>query len=245
MRVVGEETCPLPDDPVLAAVALALNDAGHWAEILDRDWRGVYLTDDGRRIYGGQGELARYPVGAHFFGPERVAEGMGWRGGQFPLEIFRSLFTTYGPWILADTPGGREALRVQVDPRLRDIVDQLSPVDRPAAWSFIDRGLYTAAGTSIEIPTTVVRLRGETGQLAGFAIIGKPAVGMAALGRIAAMGDLRHFKRMQQVAKPGRRPAAIMFADLESSSPLARRLSAASYFTLVRRIARAADQCVI
>jgi len=31
------ETCPLPGDPVLAAVAKALNCAGYWAEIIDRD----------------------------------------------------------------------------------------------------------------------------------------------------------------------------------------------------------------
>ena len=54
-----------------------------------------------------------------------------------------------------------------------------------------------------------------------------------------------HFQRMHQVSKAGRRPAAMLFADLESSSPLARRLSTASYFALGRRLARAADQCVI
>jgi len=50
---------------------------------------------------------------------------------------------------------------------------------------------------------------------------------------------------MGLVAKAGRRPAAILFADLEASSPLARRLSTASYFALGRRLVRAADQCVI
>lgn len=45
--------------------------------------------------------------------------------------------------------------------------------------------------------------------------------------------------------QPARRPAAILFADLEASSPLARRLSTASYFALGRRLVRAADQCVI
>jgi class 3 adenylate cyclase len=68
---------------------------------------------------------------------------------------------------------------------------------------------------------------------------------MAVLAAMAAGGDLRHFERMQQVAKPGRRPAAILFPDLESSSPLARRLSTASYFSLGRRMTRAADRCVV
>ncbi len=50
---------------------------------------------------------------------------------------------------------------------------------------------------------------------------------------------------MLQVAKAGRRPAAILFADLEASSPLARRLSTASYFAFGRRLVRAADRCII
>ena len=50
---------------------------------------------------------------------------------------------------------------------------------------------------------------------------------------------------MQRVAKAGRRPAGILFADLEGSSAIARHLATASYFTLGRRLARAADQCVI
>jgi class 3 adenylate cyclase len=68
---------------------------------------------------------------------------------------------------------------------------------------------------------------------------------MALLATIAAGGDLRHFQRMQQVAQAARRPTAILFADLEASSSLARRLSTASYFALVRRLTRAADQCVV
>jgi class 3 adenylate cyclase len=72
-----------------------------------------------------------------------------------------------------------------------------------------------------------------------------PAAGMAVVGMMAMAGDLGHFARMQGVAKAGRRPAAILFADLEASSLLARRLSTASYFALGRRLVRAADQCVV
>jgi class 3 adenylate cyclase len=50
---------------------------------------------------------------------------------------------------------------------------------------------------------------------------------------------------MGLVAEAHRRPAAILFADLEASSPLARRLSTASYFALGRRLVRASDQCVV
>ena len=76
-------------------------------------------------------------------------------------------------------------------------------------------------------------------------MISKPAAGMATLGAMTSMADAGHLQRMLRVARAGRRPAAILFADLEASSPLARRLSTASYFALGRRLARAADQCII
>jgi class 3 adenylate cyclase len=245
MFVVADETCPLPDDPALAATAQALNEAGQWAEIVDRDWRGVYMTDDARRIYGGRVELAPYPVGAFLLGPDRVSLSMEWRAGLAPLEIQRRLLTTYGPWVLADTAGGRDELRGRVDPRLSDLVDDLSPVALPPAVSFVFDGLYAPTWANVNFFSTVMRLRDDAGQVVGTVMMSKPAVGMAAVARITAVGDLRHFERMDQVAKPGRRPAAVLFADLESSTPLARSLSTASYFALVRRLARAADQSVI
>jgi class 3 adenylate cyclase len=50
---------------------------------------------------------------------------------------------------------------------------------------------------------------------------------------------------MRVVEHADRRPAAILIADLEASSALARRLSTASYFAFGRRLVRAADQCVV
>jgi class 3 adenylate cyclase len=50
---------------------------------------------------------------------------------------------------------------------------------------------------------------------------------------------------MRVVERPDRRPGAILMADLESSSPLSRRLSTAQFFALIRRWIRAADHCII
>src|SRR5690348_14449814 len=137
MRVVGNEACPLPEDPVLAAAASALNDAGYWAEIVDRGWRSVYMTDDARLIYGDRTEPVQITLGAHLFGPERTCEALEWRGGQFPIEILRQICARIGAWALADTPGGRDELRALADPRLRDIVDELQPVVPPPAWTWV------------------------------------------------------------------------------------------------------------
>jgi class 3 adenylate cyclase len=56
---------------------------------------------------------------------------------------------------------------------------------------------------------------------------------------------LAHLERMRVVEDPDRRPAAILMADLEASSPLARRLSSAQYFAFARRLVRAADKCIV
>ena len=68
---------------------------------------------------------------------------------------------------------------------------------------------------------------------------------MSQLAAAAYTADLAHLERMRVVEHPDRRPAAILMADLEASSPLARRLSTAQYFAFVRRLVRAADRCVV
>ncbi len=240
----GQSTYQLPHDPVLAGIAAALNDAGYWADIVDRNWRWVFTTDALRLTSGSRLELEPYPIGESYLGPKHVSAYLKWRDGRNTLEPLRDLLAGLGPWMLADTPGGHDQLREVVDPRLHEIVDELSPAERTPALMFIMHGMY-AGRTPVEVPVTAIPVRDTEGQLVGTLIMYKPAASMAVLGTMASAGDLRHFERMQQVAKAGRRPAAVLFADLEASSPLTRRLSTASYFALGRRMARVADQCVI
>ena len=240
----GQETCPPPADPTLAAIARVLNDGGHWASIVDRNWRNLYMTDALRLSYGGLLELAPFPVGAHIYSPESVTAQLAGRGRNVTLEMSRERFEALGPYMLAAAEGGREELRELVDPRVRDLVDQLSPADLVDALSLVVSGRYIAS-MPVDTPIALIPVRDRDGQPVGIVMLSKPAASMAVLATMAGGGDLRHFERMQQVAKPGRRPAAILFADLESSSPLARRLSTASYFALGRRMTRAADRCVI
>ncbi len=236
------ESYALPEDPVLAEVAATLQGAGHWGWVLDDRWRVVHVTDELRLTFGGNTELSRWPIGAHFFGPEFREATRGWRFGTTTEALFRSNFAAVGGWVLTDTPGGREQLRELVDPSLRDMVDGLVPDDPAARWfAGAGMGLDEAVG----VPLAGIRIRDRDGRLAGTAMISKPAAGMATLGSMTSMADPGYLARMLQVARAGRRPAAILFADLEASSPLARRLSTASYFTLSRRLARAADRCVI
>ena len=135
-------------------------------------------------------------------------------------------------------------MRTRVDPALRDLVDELpdgevlpvrtNQMTTARVWG-IDLGSWT---TSFEV-------RDASGRLAGWVSVLKPAAGMAILGPVASLSDVRHFERSQRVVAAARRPAAILSADLEASSPLARRLSTADYFALARRLVRTADQCLL
>ena len=67
------ETMPLPEDPTLAAYAAVLNETGHWASILDAQWRLVFVTDEVRLSTGEQFDSAVQRVGEHWFGPPEVS----------------------------------------------------------------------------------------------------------------------------------------------------------------------------
>lgn len=244
MRLVGNETCPMPEDPHLREVSEVLNRSGAWGMVTDREWRLVYVTDDIRLSNGGLRELVPLPIETHYFSPEAMEVMLGWSGGVFSLESYRVMFGATASWLAADAPGGSDGLRELVDPRLRDLVDSIDSAVPTTAISY-EVPSATPWGRAVDVVVTGIRLRDESGRFVGTAFSNKPAAGMAVLGTMASAGDLQHFQRMQQLAGATRRPAAILFADLEASSPLARRLSTASYFMLGRRLVRAADECVV
>jgi class 3 adenylate cyclase len=202
----------------------------------------AYVTDELRLTFGGNTELSEWPMGQHMFGTRFRAAIEGWRFGTTSTEGFRSNFAAVGGWVLNDTPGGRAELRELTDPSIHDMIELAEPSDPAALWF---EGMGMGVLDTVGVPIFGFRIREASGRLAGTGVITKPAVGMAVVGALTAMADPGHARRMLQVAKAGRRPAGILFADLESSSPLARRLSTASYFTLGRRLVRAADRCVI
>lgn len=232
----------LPENQALADVAAALAAAGHWAVIVDDQWRLVYVTDETRFTFGANLGLAPFAIGEHFFGEEAVRVGLGWRFGLNSTDLLRDFFVGLGGYVLADTPGGKDAVRADIDPCFHDLLDRINSEDTVAS-AFVGSAMGLDRPTGIA--TVALRVRDAWGRLVGTAVVTKPSAGMAVLGAVTAMNDAGHFSRMQLVAKAARRPAAILFADLESSAPLARRLSTASYFSLTRRLVRAADQCVI
>jgi class 3 adenylate cyclase len=229
----------------LAAWASALNDAGHWANVFDSTWRYVFSTDELRLSYGDTGADTVLPIGSHFYSAEFTKFLVTVNGGRYVLPDFRrSHFLEIAPYMLASTPGGREELRRVVDPEYADLLDEVQPKDVPAVWAG-PAASSTFAGINVVGSATYIRVDDAHGRVAGFCTLSKPSAGMSQLAAAAYTADPAHLERMQAVSHADRRPAAILMADLEASSPLARRLSTAAYFAFSRRLVRAADQCVV
>jgi class 3 adenylate cyclase len=236
--MTGVVTTPsLPDHPILAAWASALNETGNFAQILDANWRYVFVTDElslTRQALG----LPAIPIGAHVLSAEGALAEFG---GSWPSpEDRRAWFLIRGQHVLASTPGGREELRRIVHPDFADLVDELQPIDHPVVS--VLRSTASGANTTTAI---TFRIEDGHGHVVGFCAVIKPVAGMSLLAAATARADLVHLERMRVVERPDRRPGAILMADLESSSPLSRRLPTAQFFALIRRWIRAADHCII
>src|SRR6185312_4589905 len=109
VRGMGEfVSLPLPEDPVLAEWASALNDAGQWADVFDATWRYVFATDEMRLSHGDTGAVTCLPIGSHFFSAEFTQFRVSMNRGGFVLpEYRRAHFFVIAPYVLASTPGGR------------------------------------------------------------------------------------------------------------------------------------------
>jgi class 3 adenylate cyclase len=233
----------LPDDPTLAAYAAALNETGHSAIILDAQWRFVFQTDELLISHGMTPDGVAAEVGQSRFGPQVVSRIDTLYFGD-AIATYREIFRLLGPYMLFDFGGDREALRREIDAAFVDLIDDMEPVEAPAAWRGIQQ-LTRHAGAGVQNRVLYLRIRDGAGELVGTAFLVKPRAGMSQLADATAMADPDHLERMALVAQPERRPSAVLMADLEGSSVLARRLSTGQYFAFGRRLVRAADQCIV
>ena len=242
MLVEANESYPLPDDPILAEIAVSLRDSHDWGWIVDRDWRLRYMTDEHRLSFGAGAQMVPVALGEYLFGPEMVGVSAEWITGLNRPELWGPMIRAVGALMLADTELDADGLRAQVDPALHGILDELSPTDM-VATSFLATGTYL--GAPFRVGAKALRIRDAAGEVRGTLFLFQPAVGMGVIGTMAFALDPGHLERMASVAQASRTPAAILFADLEGSSVLSRTLSTANYFTVGRRIVRATDQCVV
>jgi class 3 adenylate cyclase len=239
---VAAVTAELPADPTLAAAARALEAGSFAAEVWDAQWRLAYLTSEHRTlVWAGKKGAALRCVGEHFASSAMLAERELWPAGP-TFESLRESLRGWGAYIAATTAGGRDGLLELADPRLRDIFEQVEPQSPPVMWR--TRVDVKFGREVVGNDVLLVALHGPDGDCAGYAALVKPEVRAGVLGMLA-LGNAQLFELMSGLTEPARRPAAVLFGDLEASSVLSRRLSTPAFFALIRRLAHGADRAVV
>ena len=119
--------------------------------------------------------------------------------------------------MLAEAEGGVEAFRAIAAPAIRKLIDGARIPDRAPAL-MAGRTEIRFGRKTIWNDAVLVVLRRPDGSFAGATTIVKPAIGAAALAMLA-LGDERLFERMLNLIQPKQLPGAIMFGDLEGSTP--------------------------
>ena len=123
------------------------------------------------------------------------------------------------------------------------LVESAVPEPQPPVWS------HTVDWVQGDLPPMTIRcnafrLHDFDGSPAGTLVVYDAALPGRVLA-LVARGDEGMFERMARLFEPGQHAAAILFADLQLSTTLSRRLPSAAYFRLVRAITTAIDQVVV
>jgi class 3 adenylate cyclase len=232
-------------DPQLEALIQELEAMDVAAVITDPEWRLIWVSRE-MKVLLDEDDEAKLGYGKHIVQNWCSATWLS----TITEESEKTSFVESIPYIAHETPGGLEKIVeviVESDRSLDDWghidLESLVPRQPPPVWGnvfeFIQKGFEP-----VKVRGVYIRLHGSDGghigtlQLYGSAL---PARILA----LVARGDEDMFIRMSKLVDPGRRQAAVLFADLQESGVLSRRLPSAAYFKLIAAVTSAMDDAVI
>ncbi|MBW3594682.1 MAG: adenylate/guanylate cyclase domain-containing protein [Actinobacteria bacterium] len=251
-------TGSLPENPRLREIAIELEKTRGAAALHDRDRNLVWVSSELKALIGEYDEdklgYGRHALEAYLSPTwgDRVTDDT-------KMHLFQHL-----PYMIATTPGGKErikqiflhALRTypdclpeDLDPAtlseeaISEFIDGFEPVEPSPVFTltmeFLDRDL-----PPMPITEVCIQLNDHDGTPIGIAMLYDPGLPARVLAMLAR-GDETMYTRMANLADPGKHRAAILFADLQGSAGLSRRLPSAIYFQLVRAMTTATDEVII
>jgi class 3 adenylate cyclase len=230
----------VPDDardPRLDSIVRGLEATGWAAEVCDAEWRLFWVSSQTRALIG-QDEEGDLGIGRHVLESRRLP---AW-SRMVPIEAQENWVRLNVPHMLVDEPDSRERLVEMVLPELRHAVEDAEPADVPI-WTWLTKTTGVVAAVN-EVRNFGIRVRTREGE--PFATVYIYGANMpATLLALVAQGDRGMFERMARLQDPGRREAAVLFADIQSSGELSRHLSSAAYFRLVQTLFTRLDEIVI
>jgi class 3 adenylate cyclase len=232
-------TMALIEMPTSFASAIEqLERAGWAAELWSADWRLAWVSPALKAAIGEQDD-------------ERLGIGLHWIEARWTPTWLRTV--TDGtrrraierelPQVAAETPGGVDTIRAMAGPEVLPLIEHVEPVAPPPVWTYsID--FVQGSLRPVKVVATAVQLRDEGGERLGTVAVYGPGLAPA-LVALVARGNPGMFERMARLIEPARHRTAILFADLQASSVLSRRLSSASYFDLIKTLTTAIDNAVV
>ena len=224
-------------DERLDWIIRGLDSTGWAAEVCDADWRLVWVAPQTREIIGA-GDDGELGLGEHIL---ESRKRQAWQR-MVSLGAQRQWIQLNVPQMLADDPDSKERLAELTLPELRDAVMECEPAQVPLwTWLTDTTGVVPSAR---RVRNFGLRVRTRDGEpLSTVYMYGAnlPATLLA----LVSQGDRGMFERMARLAEPGRREAAVLFADIQSSGELSRHLSSAAYFRLVHDLFTTLDGIVI
>jgi class 3 adenylate cyclase len=225
-------------DPRLDHVIQELEATGAPVELLDSAWRLVWISDELRGLIDAESD-EQLGYGEHILMRYQSPQ---WRA-LATEETAARLFQRNVPYMVHDTPGGIDTLRSFLNEEVAALVAEVEPVPTPPWWSF-EMDLIQPDMPPVRVWCHSTRLHDRDGECFGILRLYSPGLRAGVLA-LVARGDEALFERMARAVEPAPRPAAILFADLEASGALSRRLPSAAYFSLLRAITTAVDRVVI
>ncbi|MGI8921444.1 MAG: adenylate/guanylate cyclase domain-containing protein [Solirubrobacteraceae bacterium] len=217
----------------LDAIARGLEQTNWAAEVLDPQWRLIWLSSQLKTLLREHDDEA-LGVGMHML-ESRLAPA--WQRA-FPRETEEQWLRDNAPHMIDDTPGGRDELIAMVRPQEVELMRAL-PAHSWPLWT----ALADSRGSGLELGNIRyfgARARTADGETLCIVYIYGSSL-PASLLSLVARGDRHMFERMARLVEPGRREAAVLFADLQASGALSRHLPSASYFDLIRELTTAMD----
>jgi class 3 adenylate cyclase len=209
-----------------------------WAfDIYDAEWRLAYVSNELKTMLGEQDE-ERLGYGRHIVEVLRMDP---WDRA-LTDESKAGVFANNAPRWMHGTPGGKEAFQRLLGPTLAPYVSDIEP-SASRAWTF-EFEYVEGELPPLPIGCVTAQIRGDSGELIGQFTIYSARLPPRLL-TLLTRGDEAMFERMAQLVEPGRHAAAILFADLQASGTLSRRLPSAAFFKLIRSVTTAIDDVVL
>jgi class 3 adenylate cyclase len=225
------------NDPRLGRIVEALEATGWACELLDADWRLVWVSEQSKGLIGEPDDEA-LGIGLHTVEARQLPS---WRR-LLSDDAQLTWLTSNVPQMLVDDPHAAERIAEMLDPELRPAVLEAKPASGSTWTALVETtGVVPAIANVRYFGVRVYSPVGEP--LCTVFVYGTdlPATLLALVGQ----GDRGMFERMARLAEPGKREAAVLFADMQSSGDVSRHLSSAAYFQLVHELFTELDRVVI